>query len=143
MFFDIFAPLFLVVTLCFIVYCAIQYKVTKENAKLRVYIQIATFVFIFFGVLFYQGMTVVSAVENATNNINGTLAQGLGFLGAALVTGFACIGAGVAVGSAAPAAIGAISENPQNFGKAMIFVVLGEGVAIYGLLMSILIMNKL
>ncbi|MBN2851053.1 MAG: ATPase, partial [Erysipelotrichaceae bacterium] len=40
-------------------------------------------------------------------------------------------------------AIGAISENPENFGKAMIFVALAEGVAIYGLLISILIINKL
>ena len=49
----------------------------------------------------------------------------------------------VAVAAAAPAAIGAISENSDNFGKAIIFVALGEGVAIYGLLISILIMNNL
>ena len=40
------------------------------------------------------------------------------------------------------AAIGAVSEDPKSFGKSMIFVVLGEGVALYGLLISILIINK-
>ena len=44
---------------------------------------------------------------------------------------------------AAPAALGAVSENPDNFGRAIIFVALGEGVAIYGLLISILILNNL
>ena len=44
--------------------------------------------------------------------------------------------------AAAPAAIGATSEDPKAFGKALIFVALGEGIAIYGLLISILILNK-
>ena len=48
-----------------------------------------------------------------------------------------------AVAAAAPAAIGAFSENEKNFGKSLIFVALGEGVAIYGLLISILIINAL
>ena len=60
-----------------------------------------------------------------------------------MVTGLSAIGAGIAVAAAAPAAIGAFSENPKSFGKAMIFVVLGEGIAIYGLLISILILNSL
>ena len=51
--------------------------------------------------------------------------------------------AGIAVAAAAPAAIGAFSENEKNFGKSLIFVALGEGVAIYGLLISILIINKI
>lgn len=68
---------------------------------------------------------------------------GLGYLGAALVTGMSALGAGIAVASAAPAAIGATSEDPKSFGKALIFVALGEGVALYGLLISILIINKL
>ena len=72
-----------------------------------------------------------------------TVGAGLGYLAAALVTGCSCIGAGIAVAAAAPAAIGAFSEDPKAFGKALIFVALGEGVALYGLLISILIINKL
>ena len=70
-------------------------------------------------------------------------AAGMGYIAAALVTGLSCLGAGIAVAAAAPAAIGAVSEDPKSFGKAMIFVVLGEGVAIYGVLISILILNRL
>ena len=63
----------------------------------------------------------------------------LAYIGAALATGLSCIGGGIAVGNAAPAAIGATSEDPKAFGKAIIFVVLGEGIAIYGMLVSILL----
>lgn len=66
--------------------------------------------------------------------------QGMKYIGAALSTGLATIGTGIAVGGAAPAAIGAVSENDKAFTKALIFVALGEGVAIYGLLISILIL---
>ena len=52
----------------------------------------------------------------------------------------ATIGTGIAVGNAATAAIGATSEDEKNFTKSLIFVALGEGVAIYGLLISILIL---
>lgn len=65
-----------------------------------------------------------------------------GFLAAGAVTGISGIGGGMAVAAAAPAAIGATSEDPKAFGKALIFVALGEGVALYGLLISILILNK-
>ena len=67
---------------------------------------------------------------------------GIGLLGAALATGLSCIGAGIAVASSASAAIGAISENPKTFGKALIFVALAEGVALYGMLISIQILAK-
>ncbi len=68
---------------------------------------------------------------------------GMGYIAAAISTGLACLGAGIAVAGAAPAAIGAFSEDAANFGKGLIFVVLGEGVAIYGMLISILIINAL
>jgi len=78
-----------------------------------------------------------------TDPLLGTTAQGLGFVGAALATGLSSLGAGIAVGGAAPAAIGAFSEDEKNFGKSLIFVALGEGVAIYGLIISIFIINSL
>lgn len=66
--------------------------------------------------------------------------NGLGLIAAALAVGIAGIGGGIAVGPSAAAAIGATSEDPKNFGKAIIFVALGEGIALYGLLISILIL---
>ncbi|MBR6044854.1 MAG: ATPase [Ruminococcus sp.] len=68
---------------------------------------------------------------------------GLGYLAAALAVGLPCIGSGIAVAAGAPAAVGATSEDPKNFVKALIFVVLGEGIALYGVLISILIVNNL
>ena len=64
------------------------------------------------------------------------------FIGAALATGMCCIGTGIAVGSAATAAIGAISENEKIMGKALIFVAMAEGIAIYGLLISFMILGR-
>ncbi|MDD5952603.1 MAG: ATP synthase subunit C [Oscillospiraceae bacterium] len=68
--------------------------------------------------------------------------DGLGLIAAGIVTGLSGIGGGIAVAAAAPAAIGATAEDPKAFGKSLIFVALGEGVALYGLLISILILAK-
>lgn len=66
---------------------------------------------------------------------------GMAYIAAALSAGLACIGSGFAVAGAAPAAIGAFSEDPKNFGKSLIFVALGEGIALYGVLVAILILS--
>ena len=66
-----------------------------------------------------------------------------GLLGAALATGMSSLGAGFAVGKVGTAAIGALAEKPDLFGRLLIFVGLAEGIAIYGLIVSILILNRL
>lgn len=63
-------------------------------------------------------------------------------LAAALSTGLACIGAGIAVGNAGAAAIGATAEKPESFGRALIFVGLAEGIAIYGFVISFIILGS-
>jgi V/A-type H+/Na+-transporting ATPase subunit K len=68
--------------------------------------------------------------------------DGLRFIAAALSTGLACIGAGIAVASTGSAAIGAISEDPRLLGRTIIFVGLAEGIAIYGMIITILILNR-
>lgn len=69
--------------------------------------------------------------------------SGMGFIAAALSTGFATIGAGYAVGAVGSSALGAVSEDPKILGKTLIFVGLAEGIAIYGLIISILILGRL
>lgn len=64
--------------------------------------------------------------------------SGLKYIGAALAVGLAGIGGGIAVAGGAPAAIGATAEDPKAFGKSIIFVALGEGFGLYGLLIAIL-----
>jgi len=63
-------------------------------------------------------------------------------MAAAIATGVACIGAGIAVAISGAAAIGGITEKPEIFGRALIFVGLAEGIAIYGLIISFMILNR-
>ncbi|MBN2046413.1 MAG: hypothetical protein JW750_01120 [Anaerolineaceae bacterium] len=63
-------------------------------------------------------------------------------LAAAISTGLATIGAGIAVSATGAAAVGTIAEKPESFGRALIFVGLAEGIAIYGLIISFMVLNR-
>lgn len=65
-----------------------------------------------------------------------------GLLAAALSTGLSSLAAGYAVAAVGSAAIGAIAEKPELLGRVLIMVGLAEGIAIYGLIISILILNQ-
>ena len=65
------------------------------------------------------------------------------FIGAALATGLSSLGAGFAVAKVGAAAVGALAEKPELFGRLLIFIGLAEGIAIYGLIVSILMLNRL
>jgi V/A-type H+-transporting ATPase subunit K len=66
-----------------------------------------------------------------------------GFASAALAAGLAALGAGYAVAQVGTAALGALAEKPDLFGRVLVIVGLAEGIAIYGLIVSILILNRL
>ena len=119
------------------------------DARKRYKLSLGCNVFFFFGTLLIAAVmmfggndTACAAGEAAAANSAG-LATGLGYLAAALVTGLSCIGGGIAVASAASAALGAISEDSSVLGKSLIFVGLAEGVALYGLIISFMILGKL
>jgi V/A-type H+/Na+-transporting ATPase subunit K len=63
-------------------------------------------------------------------------------LAAAIATGLGSIGAGLAVSATGAAAVGAIAEKPESFGRALIFVGMAEGIAIYGLIISFMVLNR-
>ncbi|HSB99728.1 MAG TPA: ATP synthase subunit C [Burkholderiaceae bacterium] len=65
------------------------------------------------------------------------------FIGAALATGLSSLGAGFAVAKVGTAAVGALAEKPELFGRLLIFIGLAEGIAIYGLIVSVLMLNRL
>ena len=71
------------------------------------------------------------------------LISGWGLIAAALATGLSSLGAGIAVAKVGTAAVAALAEKPELFGRLLIFVGLAEGIAIYGLIISILILNRL
>ena len=95
----------------------------------------------FFGVLLFATVFMFSQPLYA-NPVTESGDAGMAFLAAALVTGLATVGTGIATGQAASAALGAISENEKLMGKALIFVALAEGIAIYGLLISFTILGR-
>ena len=119
-----------------------------ERNKKRYKRTIASNVVTFFGAMIVAGVllfatgTPVAAAETAASSASG-LATGLGYIAAALSTGASCIGGGIAVASAASAALGAISEDASVLGKSFIFVGLAEGVCLYGLIISFMIIGKL
>ena len=101
--------------------------------------------FFFFGIMLVAIAVTFAggASVQAATGADAGLATGMGYIAAALVTGLSCIGGGIAVASAASAALGAISEDQSILGKSLIFVGLAEGVALYGLIISFMILGKL
>ena len=136
-------PLAAIVLLAAPLYPVYKGVTTGVKAKHTIIFNLCAFFGICLIAFIFPVSGIVSAAGEAATAAASGASVGMGYLAAALVTGLSCLGAGIAVAAAAPAAIGAVSEDPKSFGKAMIFVVLGEGVAIYGLLISILILNRL
>ena len=90
-------------------------------------------------IMLFSGDPVYAAETTAA----ASNATGFGYIAAALSTGLSCVGGGIAVASAASAALGAISEDSSALGKSLIFVGLAEGVCLYGLIISFMILGKL
>lgn len=111
--------------------------VNKTKLKGLLKINIAAYLPLLIGVIIFLVPNVSYALEE------GSSASGLGFIAAALSTGMATIGAGYAVGAVGSSALGAVSEDQKILGKTLIFVGLAEGIAIYGLIISILILGRL
>ena len=107
---------------------------------------------LFFGTLMVSAIFLFNGQASAAAGAAGEAAAaqagaggiaGMGYLAAALSTGLSCIGGGIAVSAAASAALGAISEDGSILGKSLIFVGLAEGVCLYGLIISFMILGKL
>ncbi len=120
------------------------YLIGAKNKK-RYKRTIGANAFFFFGAFAIASIMLLGGpeVQAASGDSAAGLATGLGYLAAALVTGLSCIGGGIAVASAASAALGAISEDSSVLGKSLIFVGLAEGVCLYGLIISFMILGKL
>ena len=117
--------------------------VKGEQTKHRYKTTLALNGVMFFGLMLFTGVMMFSgnafAAEAATETSS---ALGMGCVAAALSTGMSCIGGGIAVSAAASAALGAISEDGSILGKSLIFVGLAEGVCLYGLIISFMILGK-
>ena len=66
-----------------------------------------------------------------------------GVSAAAAATGLSSLAAGYAVAAVGSAGMGALAERPELLGRVLVLVGLAEGIAIYGLIVSILILNRI
>jgi len=119
-------------------------KNKKGSVKKAIFTSVSAFgtVMVAMIVLMLSGHPVFAASEAAQAAAGAAMSLGEGFkyLAAALSTGLATIGTGLAVGSVGSSAIGAVTEDSSILGKTLIFVGMAEGIAIYGMIISILIL---
>lgn len=118
-------------------------KGSKGSIKKAILTTISAFSLVMIGAIIstITGGNVFAETVNQTATASGiSLGEGFKYLAAALSTGLATIGTGLAVGSVGSSAVGAVSEDPSILGKTLIYVGMAEGIAIYGLIISILIL---
>lgn len=136
---------FVVVTLAIAMPLIAKYGFKLQGRKLKTVLGVNLFSFFGLMALFTVALwtgnpQVLAAPAGEAANTAASSADSMKFIAAALSTGLACIGSGIAVATASSAALGAISEDPKIMGKSLIFVALAEGLALYGLLISLLLL---
>ena len=82
------------------------------------------------------------AAEPVSTATNSAVA-GWAMIAAALAAGLSTLAAGYAVAMVGSAAVGALAEKPELLGRVLILVGLAEGIAIYGLIVAVLILNRI
>lgn len=96
------------------------------------------------GVIAISSMAVVALSQTPTQAAQAVASdKGLFLVGAGIAAGLASCGAGIGLGTASAAAIGAIAEKPEMLGRTLLFVVLIEAIAIYGLAMFFIIYSRI
>jgi len=95
------------------------------------------------GVMLLGVQEVLAAEPAAASLTEISLGKGLALIGIGLPTALAAIGAGIALGPVGSASLAVIAEKPEMFGRTLIYMGLAEGIAIYGLVMSILLLGKI
>ena len=86
--------------------------------------------------------TTTTAAVTATSS-GVTVGTGLGLLGVAMATLGSTIASGWALAHVGAAALGAVTEKPELFGRTLVYVGLAEGIAIYGVIISIMMLGKI
>lgn len=137
----------LIITLC-IVISTITYGVVNRanediNGKTRIKKALKINLTAFIPVITAAIVMMIPQIASAASTSGVSSGIGLGYISAAISTGIGSIGASYAVAAVGSSALGAVSENPDIFGKTLIYVGLAEGIAIYGLIISIMILTKI
>jgi V/A-type H+/Na+-transporting ATPase subunit K len=123
----------------------------KKDFKSKVFVSIL-FVTVVLAVVSLITATNVFAQEGTTASADAQAkvtpapekaSAPFGLIAAAIAFGFGAIGAGIAIGNVGSAAMGALSEKPELAGNALIFIALGEGLAIFGFITALMILGKI
>lgn len=126
----------------------LHYRPLEPGRARRLFMPtVATNIVLFFGAqLAAAFLGVNDALAAAEGTAGGpteiSIGMGLAFIGIALPTAFSTIAAGIAVGPIGAASLAAVSEKPEMFGRTLVYLGLAEGIAIYGLVLSILLLNR-
>ncbi|NYB76037.1 ATPase [Sedimentibacter hydroxybenzoicus DSM 7310] len=118
-------------------------KGKKGSIKKAILTTVSAFSLVMLGAIISTitgGNAFAETVTEAAASAGISMGEGFKYLAAALSTGLATIGTGLAVGSVGSSAVGAVSEDASILGKTLIFVGMAEGIAIYGMIISILIL---
>ncbi|WP_456405857.1 ATP synthase subunit C [Thiolapillus sp.] len=118
---------------------------TQKKWKAVVGVNLLVFVGAQIGLLalgMQDAMAEVAAVD-ASGAKEISVGLGLSLIGIGIPTALATIGAGIAVGPVGAASLAVISEKPELFGRTLIYLGLAEGIAIYGLVVTILMLGKI
>ena len=118
-------------------------KYTVQRWKKVVGLNLVTFVGAQVGLLFLGVQDVMAETTATGAAVEVTTGLGLALIGIGLPTALATIGAGIAVGPVGAASLAVISEKPEMFGRTLIYLGLAEGIAIYGLVVTILLLGKI
>lgn len=96
------------------------------------------------GLITISSMVIVAFSQGTIQPQQAAVSEkGLFLVGAGIAAGLASCGAGIGLGTASAAAIGAIAEKPEMLGRTLLFVVLIEAIAIYGLAMFFIIYSRI
>lgn len=116
---------------------------SKQQLRNIILKSVSAFSMVLVGIFVFLAFKSPLLAAEAGQNVaaaGATAGDGLKYMAAAISTGLATIGTGLAVGSVGSSALGAVSEDPSILGKTLIFVGMAEGIAIYGMIISILIL---
>ncbi len=110
----------------------------KATASIAVFLTILTAVLATAALL----VTGTTLAQEAATAVSPDVMR-WGMMAAAIAAGLSAVGAAYAVAHVGSAAVGALAEKPELLGRVLILVGLAEGIAIYGLIVAILILNRI
>ncbi len=118
-------------------------KVARPWFKPTIGANLVIFVAAQAALIFMGANEVMAAPAVAEAGSEISIGLGLGIIGVGIPTALSTIGAGIAVGPIGAASLAVLAEKPEIFGRTLIYLGLAEGIAIYGLVMSILLLDKI